>query len=132
MTAHYDFDENGLLKKVRAGSRKTVGLKYLSEARVIELSEGKYKGDGWLLSDSVHSPMHYGRDDLGIQGVLNPADGKRYDSKAEYYRAVKDKGLVVVGDDAPKERAEPKLKKIDWHEAVAETLRKTPKKGRKK
>jgi hypothetical protein len=31
-----------------------------------------------------------------IDGVLNPADGKRYDSKSKYYQAVKDSGSHIV------------------------------------
>lgn len=64
-------------------------------------------------------------DDLG-GGVLCPADGKRYDSKSAYYRAVKSKGLEIVGNDAPKEMQKREHKSIDWKEAVAETLKQTP------
>ena len=41
------------------------------------------------------------RDDLsgGVSGMLNHADGKRYDSKSEYNRAVRAKGCRVVGND---------------------------------
>lgn len=42
-------------------------------------------------------------DDLGINGVLNPATGKKYDSKSQYYKSVKQAGCVVLGNDAPKE-----------------------------
>jgi len=49
-------------------------------------------------------------DDLGIQGVLNHADGKKYDSKSQYYRAVKQAGCVVMGTDAPTTCKEPEYK----------------------
>lgn len=41
------------------------------------------------------------KDDLpgGINGMLSHADGKRYDSKSAYERAVKAKGCRVVGND---------------------------------
>lgn len=39
----------------------------------------------------------------GVQGVLNHADGKKYDSKSSYYKAVKAAGCEVVGNDAPTE-----------------------------
>jgi hypothetical protein len=41
------------------------------------------------------------RDNLGagVQGVLNHADGKRYDSKSQYERAVRAKGCRIVGND---------------------------------
>jgi hypothetical protein len=32
-----------------------------------------------------------------LDGILNPADGQRYDSKSQYYRAVKDAGCEIVG-----------------------------------
>jgi hypothetical protein len=70
-------------------------------------------------------------DNLGLQGVLNPADGKMYDSKSAYYRAVKDAGCVVLGDDAPTQAAKPKQKPINWEKAVAETLKTTPVKGKR-
>ena len=68
----------------------------------------------------------------GVKGVFNPADGKTYDSKSEYYKAVKAKGLVIMGDDAPTKRAEPKKETINWEKAVAETLKTTPLKGKTK
>lgn len=37
-----------------------------------------------------------------LADVLNPADGKRYDSKSKYYAAVKAKGCEIVGSDAGK------------------------------
>lgn len=134
MTVYYDFDKNGLLKRVKEGHRQTVGLKYISSAKAKELSDGKHSEDGWLYSDNVQPPSHYaGNDSLGISGVFNPADGKTYDSRAAYYKAVKEKGLVIMGDDAPKEKQKPKTKEIDWHKAVAETLKTNPlKKGKRK
>lgn len=35
----------------------------------------------------------------GVQGVFNHADGKRYDSKSEFEKAVRAKGCRVVGTD---------------------------------
>lgn len=46
-------------------------------------------------------------DDLGIKGVLNPADGKTYDSKSAYYKALKESGCHIV-DDAGKGNRENK------------------------
>jgi len=37
-----------------------------------------------------------------LDGVKNPVDGKMYDSKSSYYRAVKDAGCVIVGNEAEK------------------------------
>ena len=43
----------------------------------------------------------FGRDNLpgGVNGMLSHADGKRYDSKSQYERAVKSRGCRVVGND---------------------------------
>lgn len=43
----------------------------------------------------------FGRDTIGegVEGVFNHADGKRYDSKSQYERAVRAKGCRVVGND---------------------------------
>lgn len=46
----------------------------------------------------------------GVQGVFNPVNGKKYDSKSSYYKAVKDAGCVVLGNDAPKEAKGPRAK----------------------
>lgn len=35
----------------------------------------------------------------GVQGIFNHADGKRYDSKSAFEKAVKAKGCRVVGND---------------------------------
>lgn len=43
----------------------------------------------------------FGSDNLpgGVEGIINHADGKRYDSKSQYERAVKAKGCRIVGND---------------------------------
>lgn len=38
-------------------------------------------------------------DDMGLHGIFNHADGKRYDSKSEFNKAVKAKGCRIVGND---------------------------------
>jgi hypothetical protein len=55
--------------------------------------------------DWVDPPPRRGR--LGVtvisdalEGVLNPVDGRRYDSKAAYHAAVRRAGCEVVGNDA--------------------------------
>lgn len=37
-----------------------------------------------------------------LDGVQNPCDGKTYDSKSAYYRAVRDAGCEIVGNEAEK------------------------------
>lgn len=44
-----------------------------------------------------------------LDSVLNPADGKRYDSKSKYYRAVREAGCEIVGN----ERIEPKTRQYE-------------------
>lgn len=135
MTVYYDYADDGTIKPVKNRTRQTVGLKYISERRAFEMSDGKYSKSGWLLSDNVCAPTHYSRsDDLGTQGILNHADGKRYDSRSAYYKALKQQGMVILGDDAPKTAAKPKESGIDWKKAVKETIDsyKTPKKGKTK
>lgn len=49
----------------------------------------------------------------GLDGVKNPVDGKTYDSKSAYYRAVKDAGCVIVGNEAEKlSQSPPKVKEV--------------------
>jgi hypothetical protein len=47
----------------------------------------------------------------GMESTLNHADGKRYTSKSEYYRAVKQAGCEVVGNEPSFKR--PKAKEYD-------------------
>ena len=124
-TPYYDFTPQGeMIMLTEETRRRAGGLKFLTSERVNAWSEGKYSDAGWLISDHVDGPTHYARsDDLGINGVLNPADGKRYDSRAAYEKAVKASGCVIMGNDAPTERAAPKIKNIDWKPAIAETLK---------
>ncbi len=39
-----------------------------------------------------------------IDGMMNPADGQRYDSKRAFYRAVRRAGCEVVGNERLPER----------------------------
>lgn len=44
----------------------------------------------------IKTGLHIISDDLGVQGVVNPVDGKRYDSKSRYYKAISDSGAHIV------------------------------------
>lgn len=124
-TPYYDFTPQGeMIMVTEETRRKSAGLKFLTSERVNAWSEGKFMDAGWLIADSVQSPTHYaGSDDLGTKGVLNPVDGKRYDSRSAYEKSVKAAGCVIMGNDAPTQRATPKVKHIDWKPAIAETLK---------
>lgn len=41
-------------------------------------------------------------DDLGLQGIYNHADGKRYDSKSSYHRTLKERGFAIREDSPGK------------------------------
>lgn len=58
-----------------------------------------------------------------VNGIKSQADGKYYESKSEYYKSLKSRGLDIVGDDKSySEPKAPKTKEIDWKQAVGETL----------
>jgi hypothetical protein len=44
----------------------------------------------------------------GLNDVWNPVNGKVYDSKSAYYRAVKDAGCEIAGNDSSISRAHEK------------------------
>jgi hypothetical protein len=133
MPIYYKFNDDGILEEcAKDACDQMGGFKYLDAKIVSEYSEEKHDKGGWIAAQ-VSGPSHYAKtDDLGTKGVFNPADGKTYDSRAAYYKAVKAKGLVIAGDDAPTQRATPKTKSVNWEKAVAETLKKTPLKGKTK
>lgn len=58
----------------------------------------------------------------GVQGVFNPADGKKYDSKSSYYRAVKEAGCFVMGNDAPTEGKKELTGDFDCSKELKEAL----------
>lgn len=60
-------------------------------------------------------------DDLGPAGVKCPVDGKTYDSKSQYYAAVKASGHEILGNEKP-QAYRPQYKEIDWGNAIKETL----------
>jgi len=67
------------------------------------------KAEDGVLTDAYLSLPHdnqsifhgFGRDQLGdgVKGIMNHADGKRYDSKSQYERAVRATGCRIVGND---------------------------------
>jgi hypothetical protein len=127
MSNYYKF-ANGVLVKCKKHELEDLGgLKYLTSKRVSEYSEGRYTEDGWIAYQVSH-PCHIGPD--GMDATFCPADGRTYDSKSAYYKAVKNKGLQVVGNDMPIQPPKPKPSNINWEKAVAETLKMKPLKGK--
>ena len=45
----------------------------------------------------------------GVKGVMNPVNGKRYDSKSSYYGAVKDAGCHII-ESQPKDFKRPEVR----------------------
>jgi hypothetical protein len=64
--------------------------------------------------------IHIMSDDFKDGAIFCPADGKTYDSKSAYKKAVKSKGYEIVGEKQSPTR--PVEQQIDWKGAVAETL----------
>jgi hypothetical protein len=60
----------------------------------------------------------------GLDGVVNPCDGKRYDSKGAYYRAVKDAGCVIVGNEAEKMISAPNARSDVKPSEIIEAMQK--------
>lgn len=61
-------------------------------------------------------------DDLGIKGVINPVDGKPYDSKSSYYRTVKDAGCQIVGNDPIPAKKREIVGDFDCRKEVAQAI----------
>jgi len=59
-----------------------------------------------------------------LDGVQNPCDGKVYDSKSAYYRAVKDAGCVIVGNEAEKLMAPSSARPDVTREEIAQAIHK--------
>lgn len=59
----------------------------------------------------------------GVQGLLNHANGKKYDSKSEYYKAVKAAGCEIVGNDAPRERKAETRGEFVTAKEIADTIK---------
>lgn len=87
----------------------------ISELSKDELREGfRLLDEAWAANrkanenyrmDYSKAKIHIIKDDLGgVQGMLNHADGKIYDSKSAYYKSLKASGHVVqeAGMDKPK------------------------------
>jgi hypothetical protein len=80
----------------------------------------KCKSKGVMFIRSLGASMSYISDEM-IGGMFCPADGKTYDSKSSYYKAVKSKGMEIVGND-PIKPSQPKLDRINWERAVKESI----------
>lgn len=91
------------------------------------------KGKGNIMYHGYKGLLPYIRGDNLGAGLMNPADGKMYDSKSAYYQAVKDAGCTIVGNDSPKV---PKKYKADdvrpeLRSAIREVLSKQKKRKSK-
>lgn len=62
-------------------------------------------------------------DDLGTHGILNHADGRRYDSKSEFRKATRRAGCVEIGNEKPKDWQPPKERGVRGDFDVAPALK---------
>lgn len=65
----------------------------------------------------------------GMEPTLNPANGKRYDSKRAYERAVRAAGCEIIGNESPRAAPRPQLDDPvnDIREAMEVVQSRTPK-----
>jgi hypothetical protein len=59
-----------------------------------------------------------------LDGVVNPCDGKQYDSKSAYYQAVKDAGCVIVGNEAEKMMSAPPARSDVKSDEIVDAMKK--------
>lgn len=74
----------------------------IGDALIAKSIDGVTTEEYLKLQDTKKNPFAgYGSDTLGnsVNGVLNHADGKHYDSKSQFERAVRAKGCRIVGND---------------------------------
>lgn len=65
-------------------------------------------------------------DDLGLQGIVNPADGKKYDSKSQYYKTIKDSGHHIVGNEKQEDAKDRKQRgDFDCSKELSEAIDQT-------
>lgn len=55
-------------------------------------------------------------DDLGVNGIINHADGKRYDSKSAFRKATRRAGCYEVGNDV-------KSRDVEWKPPIERGVR---------
>jgi len=80
-------------------SRETYVL--IDEQFVMKSKDGVLT-DEYLAKSYPKTKSHFVISDnlgSGVNGIINHADGKRYDSKSNYEKAVRAKGCRVVGND---------------------------------
>lgn len=59
----------------------------------------------------------------GLEDVWNPVNGKIYDSKSAYYRAVKDAGCEIAGNDSSISTAHKKPVEVKTPAGLKDTLK---------
>lgn len=114
----------------------TVGDEYLSDPQTRQCPYCLCRGNilyhgykGKIFSVQSDSLGH------GVKGVKNHADGKRYDSKSEYYKALKAHGCVVAEPDSRPKKQETKGDfdcKKELKEAYEKVMSNQPKKRKRK
>lgn len=85
-------DRNGLWLRKQIIDHKIKLAIVNGKAKRVEYEKVETRKGPQVISD------YAGKD---INGIQSMADGKYYDSKSEYRRSLKEKGLVELGNDAP-------------------------------
>jgi hypothetical protein len=85
-------------------ARKTYILNELTGELLLKANDGELTKEYLEMLEKqgkrLETPSFIVSDQLGgINGIVNPADGKRYDSKSNYYRAVKAAGCHIIGNE---------------------------------
>jgi hypothetical protein len=115
---------------------KCAKCSYLFDADLIENYDSEPQTrDCPKCQDAVGEIMYLGNtkgagfyvisDDLGTKGVFNPATGKKYDSKAQYYKDVKASGMEIVGNDAKSETKRDIQGDYDCRKDIATAIEQT-------
>lgn len=97
--------------------------------------------NGEWIDRNIAPPPIVSRSDLpgpmlirdSMEPTLNPANGRRYDSKRAYERAVREAGCVIVGSETPTHSPRPISDPTqDIVQAVEKAMSRAPAKKRKK
>ena len=86
------YNDSGAWLKLRMVQLKVREAIESGKVQTVKHEPVKRQRGPQVISDTVGSD---------INGIQSMADGKYYDSKSEYRRSLKEKGLVELGNDAP-------------------------------
>lgn len=110
MRTYYEYNDFGELVEVKCETLPSGRYKTIDDKWPVRVGRGR-------------NPSHFsGSDDLGVQGVLNPVNGKIYDSRSQYTRDVNASGHVIMGTDAKVEQRQEIKGNYDCRADVAKAI----------